>query len=32
MHCPECKHNQKYKDGTRCNKCRYQFVFRKKTG
>lgn len=30
MRCPECKHNQKYKDGTRCNKCRYQFVFRKK--
>lgn len=30
MRCPECKHNQRYKDGTRCNKCRYQFVFRKK--
>ena len=30
MRCPECKHNQKYKDGTRCKKCRYQFVFRKK--
>ncbi|MDG4555102.1 MAG: hypothetical protein P9E24_12795 [Candidatus Competibacter sp.] len=30
MRCPECKHNQKYKDGTRCNKCRYRFVFRKK--
>ncbi len=30
MRCPECNHNQKYKDGTRCNKCRYQFVFRKK--
>jgi hypothetical protein len=30
MRCPECNHNQKYKDGTRCNQCRYQFVFRKK--
>jgi len=30
MRCPECKHNQKYKEGTRCKQCRYQFVFRKK--
>jgi hypothetical protein len=30
MRCPECNHNQKYKDGIRCNKCRYSFVFRKK--
>lgn len=30
MRCPECNHNQRHKDGTRCNKCRYQFVFRKK--
>ena len=30
MRCPECNHNQKYKDGVRCNQCRYQFVFRKK--
>ena len=30
MRCPECNHNQKYKDGVRCQQCRYQFVFRKK--
>lgn len=30
MRCPECKQDQKYKDGTRCKKCHYQFVFRKK--
>lgn len=30
MRCPECKHNQKYRDGTRCGTCNYRFVFRKK--
>lgn len=30
MRCPDCKHDQKYRDGTRCGKCGYQFVFRKK--
>lgn len=30
MRCPECKHNQRYKEGMRCNNCRYQFVFHKK--
>jgi hypothetical protein len=30
MRCPDCKHDQKYKDGARCGKCGYQFVFRKK--
>lgn len=29
MRCPECKHTQKYREGTRCKKCGYQFVFRK---
>ncbi len=29
MRCPECKHTQKYREGTRCKKCSYQFVFRK---
>lgn len=32
MRCPECKHNQKYRDGTRCGKCGYQFVLIKKKG
>lgn len=31
MRCPECNHNQKYRDGTRCGKCSYQFVLRKKS-
>lgn len=31
MRCPECKHTQKYREGTRCQKCRYQFIFRKST-
>lgn len=30
MRCPECKHNQRHKEGTRCSKCRYQFVFQKR--
>jgi hypothetical protein len=30
MRCPDCKHQQKYRDGARCGKCGYQFVFRKK--
>lgn len=30
MRCPECKHNQRYREGTRCQKCQYQFVFRKR--
>jgi len=30
MRCPDCNHNQKYREGTRCTKCGYQFVFRKK--
>jgi hypothetical protein len=30
MRCPECNHNQKFKDGTYCKQCRYTFVFRKK--
>ncbi|MCP5197572.1 MAG: hypothetical protein H6974_12450 [Gammaproteobacteria bacterium] len=30
MRCPECQHDQKYKEGARCKKCHYQFVFRKK--
>lgn len=30
MRCPDCSHNQKYRDGTRCGKCGYQFIFRKK--
>lgn len=30
MRCPECQHDQKHKDGTRCKKCHYQFVLRKK--
>ncbi len=29
MRCPECKHTQRYREGTRCKKCGYQFVFRK---
>jgi hypothetical protein len=31
MRCPDCKHQQKYKDGTRCAKCGYAFTLRKKT-
>lgn len=31
MRCPDCKHNQRYRDGTRCGKCGYQFVLRKRT-
>lgn len=31
MRCPDCNHNQRYRDGTRCGKCSYQFVFRKKS-
>lgn len=31
MRCPECKHTQKHREGTRCQKCRYQFIFRKST-
>ncbi len=30
MRCPECRHDQKHKDGVRCQRCGYQFVFRKK--
>jgi hypothetical protein len=30
MRCPDCNHNQKYREGTRCAKCGYQFIFRKK--
>jgi len=29
MRCPECRHTQKYREGTRCKQCSYQFVFRK---
>jgi len=29
MRCPKCRHVQKYREGTRCKKCNYQFVFRK---
>lgn len=32
MRCPDCKHDQKYKDGTRCGKCGYQFVLLRKKG
>lgn len=28
MRCPECNHRQKYKEGSRCRQCHYQFVFR----
>lgn len=31
MRCPDCNHNQKYRDGMRCGKCGYQFILRKKT-
>ena len=31
MRCPNCNHTQKYRSGTRCGQCGYQFVFRKKT-
>lgn len=30
MRCPDCQHDQKYRDGTRCGQCGYQFVFRKR--
>ena len=30
MKCPECENNQNFKDGTRYNKCRYQFIFNPK--
>lgn len=29
MRCPECKHSQKYREGSRCKKCNYPFVFRR---
>ncbi len=29
MRCPECKHSQKYREGSRCKKCNYLFVFRR---
>jgi len=31
MRCPDCKHQQQYKEGTRCAKCGYAFTLRKKT-
>ena len=31
MRCPDCKHQQRYKDGMRCAKCGYAFTLRKKT-
>ncbi|MDQ5909087.1 MAG: hypothetical protein QG599_1181 [Pseudomonadota bacterium] len=31
MRCPECNHNQKSREGSRCQKCRYQFVFYSKS-
>ena len=31
MRCPDCQHQQKYKDGTRCAHCGYAFTLRKKT-
>ncbi len=31
MRCPDCSHNQKYRDGMRCGKCGYQFICRKKS-
>ena len=30
MRCPDCKYDQRYRYGTRCGQCGYQFVFRKK--
>jgi len=30
MRCPECEHEQKYRDGKHCEKCGYHFVFRRK--
>lgn len=30
MKCPNCSHNQQYRSGMCCNKCRYQFVFNPK--
>jgi len=30
MRCPDCNHNQKYKDGRRCDQCGYRFIFRNK--
>jgi hypothetical protein len=29
MRCPDCKYDQRYRYGTRCGQCGYQFVFRK---
>lgn len=31
MRCPDCNHNQRYRDGTRCGHCGYQFILRKKS-
>ncbi len=31
MRCPDCQHTQTYRTGTRCGRCNYQFIFRKKT-
>lgn len=31
MRCPDCNHTQKYRNGARCGRCGYRFVFRKKT-
>ena len=31
MRCPDCQHQQAYKDGMRCAKCGYTFTLRKKT-
>lgn len=30
MRCPDCKHNQRYRDGMRCGRCGYQFILRKR--
>lgn len=30
MRCPDCNHNQRYRDGSRCGQCGYQFVLRKR--
>lgn len=30
MICPKCNHNQKYKEGTTCFRCKYKFIFNPK--
>lgn len=31
MRCPDCQHTQRYREGTRCKKCGYQFILRRKS-